>query len=113
MNKRIQKKVAKRQAQEREEAQAQAAVAPPGPGRAAVGAAAEQANRSGLMASALGAARAVADAVMEEVQERTTEAIGQAKQKIAAQEERAEAVLERVPVVGERAAKKLHELTHR
>jgi hypothetical protein len=110
MNKRIQKKVAKQHAEQGEAAQAQAA---PGPRRAV----AEQARQQpGLVVGALGAVLAVAG----EVQERTSEAIGQVKEKMAEtkqklveQEERAEALLERVPVVGTAAAKRLHQLTHR
>jgi hypothetical protein len=113
MNKRIQKKVAKRHAEQGETAQAQAAAAQPGAPRAV----AEQApQQPGLVVGAVGAMLAVAG----EVQERTSEAIGQVKEKVAEtkqmlveQEERAEALLERVPVVGTAAAKKLHDLTHR
>lgn len=42
-----------------------------------------------------------------------TETIAEGKQRLAEQEERAEEALEKVPVVGPAAAKKLHELTHR
>jgi predicted GIY-YIG superfamily endonuclease len=118
MNKRIQKKVAKRDAELL--AQAQTDSAQPGRPRATVRSVAEQALQLAREAGPLGVVRLVAS----EVQDRTTEAIGQAKeqvkekvaeakQKIVAQEERAEAALEKVPVVGGAAAKKLHELTHR
>jgi pantothenate kinase type III len=118
MNKRIQKKLAKREAELHDEAQAENPQ--PGAQRATVRSVAEQALRLAREAGALGVVRAVAG----EVQDRTTEAIGQAKeqlrekvaegkQKLVEQEERAEAVLEKVPVVGAAAAKKLHELTHR
>jgi hypothetical protein len=119
MNKRIQKKVAKREAELHALAEAQAENAPSAP-RPTVRSVAEQALQLARDAGALGVVRAVAG----EVQDRTTEAIGQAKeqlaekiaegkQMIAQQEQRAEAVLEKVPVVGATAAKKLRELTHR
>jgi len=124
MNKRIQNKVAKREAELHALAEAQAESAQPGRPRATVRSVAEQALQLAREAGPLGVMRAVAS----EVQDRTSEAIGQAKeqvkeqvkekvaeakQKIVAQEERAEAVLEKVPVVGSAAAKKLHDLTHR
>jgi ERCC4-type nuclease len=124
MNKRIQKKVAKREADLRVLAPAQAESARPERPRATVRSVAEQALQLALEAGPVNLVRAVAS----EVQDRTTEAIGQAKeqvqekvkekvaeakQQIVAQEERAEAALEKVPVVGAAAAKKLHELTHR
>lgn len=149
MNKRIQKKVAKRLAQEQEMAGLAEVSAKPtasarkparSSGRGAQAAAgrrlhavksvAEQA-RAPQTQGAVGAVMAVA----EQVQERTTEAISQVKDKIAETqqsaealyreketqlkeklaetEERAEALLEKVPLVGAAAARKLHDLTHR
>lgn len=146
MNKRIQKKAAKREALQHKEimhaanGSAVSGIATKKPGRAgqtsaaarrrhAVGAVAKQAReaRTGAMGTML--------SVAEQVQERTTEAISQVKDKIAETqhnaealykeketqlkdklaetEERAEALLEKVPLVGAAAARKLHELTHR
>ena len=118
MNKRIQKKVAKREAELHALTDAQAENTR-GVRHATVRSVAKQALQLAREAGALGVARIVAS----EVQERTSEAIGQAKeqlmetvaegkQKLAEQEQRAEAALEKVPLVGPAAAKKLHELTH-
>lgn len=141
MNKRIQKKVAKREALHAESDQQSAASSaaqtrasggrtPPGRRAAAVRAVAKQVREAGD-GNALGSVIAIA----EQVQERTSEAIGQVKdklaeteqkaealykekeaqlkEKLAETEERAEALLEKVPLVGAAAARKLHELTHR
>jgi hypothetical protein len=135
MNKRIQKKVAKREGMVRETSNGNAAHASPGKPSPAVRAVAEQAEKKAHAAGPVGMARALA----EQVQERTTEAIGQVrdqvrekiaetksqvrdqvnekiaetKTRISEGEEQAEALLEKVPLVGAAAAKKLHDLTHR
>lgn len=48
-----------------------------------------------------------------QVREKINETEAQLKERLVETEERAEALLEKVPVVGSKAAKKLHDLTHR
>ena len=125
MNKRIQKKVAKRLEQEAAEQAAVEDAEMTGEERIVatlkgVRAAASEVEQAVRKGDAKGAARIV--------QERTGEAIGQLKvavsdviderqeqlrEKLEETEKQAEELLKKVPVVGKAAAKALHDVTHR
>lgn len=70
-------------------------------------------KKRGLAARLVRGARKRAESAVGEVQERVEGAVGRVKGRIARTEKRAESLLEKVPVVGSVAAKKLHDLTQR
>lgn len=123
MNKRIQKKQAKRLEHEAEIVAAEAAIAGEHPVKRALelvrntAAKVEKSLRSGKPREAVravqeGASEAISQ-VKAQVNSKLAETEQQIKDKIEHTEQEAEALLKKVPVVGVRAAKKLHDVTHR
>jgi hypothetical protein len=110
MNKRTRKKVEKRTGGVKPHTVARAKTKKAAPNAAARPARASRSTKDqGLRSTVEGVARSVARGVRG----RATEAVEQIQSKISDTEQRAEELLAKVPLVGEAAAKKLHDIAHR